>query len=244
MAKGKAGRPKKKVEPVKKIQLKLQVPETLADITVRQYMKFRKYDVSSASEPEFVARKVLETFYDVDSKISNNISNIDYNHLVVTVLRMLDTKPSLIRRFTLEGVEFGLIPNIDKITFGEFVDIKSIKSDDFNKMMAIVYRPIVKEKNGRYKIEPYRGYTLYEDAMMDAPLDVLYGVFTFFLTLSKNMMNSILNSTKKNLKKALQNQKRKQTSQISGDGIQALFKSVENQYSILTKQQSYLHIKF
>jgi hypothetical protein len=38
---------------------------------------------------------------------------------------MMDEKPSLTQRFTLKGQEFGFIPSLEDITYGEFVDLDS-----------------------------------------------------------------------------------------------------------------------
>ena len=49
------------------------------------------------------------------------------------------------------------IPNLDEITFGEFIDLEKYQynMESLDKIMAILYRPIVRSMGDRYEIEPY-----------------------------------------------------------------------------------------
>lgn len=216
MAKGKRGRPAKE-------RLKVSVPESLTDITVGQYLKFRKYNITAETDNDFVVRKVLQAFYNISPDKHDGINQKDLSVLVKAVLKVLEEKPGIITRFTMGDIEWGLIPNIDAITFGEYVDMRSIKPAEFDKLLAILYRPVIEEgTDGRYDIEAYQGWTEYHNQMHEAPLDVLYGVFNFFLGLLESTMNSTLNSVKESLKKTQTRQKQGLTSGKSGAGIQAL----------------------
>ena len=216
MAKGKRGRPAKE-------RLKVSVPESLTDITVGQYLKFRKYNITAETDNDFVVRKVLQAFYNISPDKHDGINQKDLSVLVKAVLKVLEEKPGITTRFTMGDIEWGLIPNIDAITFGEYVDMRSIKPAEFDKLLAILYRPVIEEgTDGRYDIEAYQGWTEYHNQMHEAPLDVLYGVFNFFLGLLESTMNSTLNSVKESLKKTQTRQKQGLTSGKSGAGIQAL----------------------
>ena len=53
-----------------------------------------------------------------------------------------------------------MIPNFDKITGGEFLDLSEYENDDENlhKLMAVLYREVDKEDAfGNYSIKPYNG---------------------------------------------------------------------------------------
>ena len=227
----------------KKERLKVSLPESLADITVGQYLKFRKYNISADSDNDFVTRKVLQAFYDIPADKHDGINSKDLSVVVQAVLKVMDDKSHIHSTFEMGGIKWGLIPNIDEITFGEYVDMKSIKPDEFDKLLAILYRPVVKEDGDKYEIEAYQGWTEYYRQMHEAPLSVLYGVFTFFFGLLNDMMNSTLNSMKGQLKKMQAKQKQKQTSPKSGDGMQAL-KNLQALTSLsLMPWQDYLHIK-
>lgn len=86
--------------------------------------------------------------------------------------------------FTFNDITYKFI-ELDKITFGEFVDIDtfltrpdSVKSKEMNLFMALLYRPMVEGK-----IVPYNPSEVAERAELfkDLPVKYLNGATTFFL---------------------------------------------------------------
>lgn len=234
-----------------KQQMKVQLPEKLADIPVRRYGNLRKYDIDEKSSEEFVALKVLECFYDIPNDQANNIDASNSNFMVSQINNLLALKPELVQKFELGGVEYGLIPNINAISFGELVDLKSLGEKDYAKLLAILYRPITEKSGDRYLVADYEGYDKVdfntgkspENIMSEAPLDALFGVFTFFLTLSKDMTSSILNSTKESLKKTLRKRTQNKALLKSGDGMFQSLSLAETMYTDLLTLTDYRHIR-
>lgn len=110
----------------------------------------------------------------------------------------LDKKPTeLINRFKIGGVEFGLIPDFDKITTGEFLDLSSYESDvgNIHRLMAILYRPVTKSYKTRYNIEEYEGSDKYKDIMLKVDAKVYISVIGFFLTLNQVCMEILSTSS-------------------------------------------------
>jgi len=68
---------------------------------------------------------------------------------------------SLKRVIEIDGKRYGFHPDLDSITLGEWADIETLVGRDIEKnlpeVMAIMYRPIVEEKNDIYTIEAYDG---------------------------------------------------------------------------------------
>jgi hypothetical protein len=83
--------------------------------------------------------------------------------------------------------------------------------------MAVLYRPVVFEKNGLYDIEEYSGTEKWADVMKDAPINVVLGAKLFFYRLgnklSKLMMSYMLKEEME------QNTHQKPILEESGDGI-------------------------
>lgn len=65
------------------------------------------------------------------------------------------------RIIEVDNKRYGFLPDLDSITLGEYADIETFIKMDIDKhlpeVMAILYRPIVEEKNGVYTIEAYDG---------------------------------------------------------------------------------------
>ena len=68
---------------------------------------------------------------------------------------------NLTRIIEIDGKRYGFHPDLDSLTLGEYADIETFIKMDIDKhlpeIMAILYRPIVEEKNKIYTIQPYDG---------------------------------------------------------------------------------------
>jgi len=136
--------------------------------------------------------------------------------------------------------EFGFIPNLDKMTFGEYIDLESYITDwdNMHKAMAIMYRPIIGGKKHLYEIEPYSGTERWEDVMKDAPVNVAMGAVVFFYRLgsklSKYTMNSLLEEEEKKGNIAL-----KQALEENGVGISQYMDLLEGMSSSLIQSPKF-----
>jgi hypothetical protein len=122
------------------------------------------------------------------------------------------------------GVEYGFIPKLDDMTFGEFVDLDTYSGDwqEMDKAMAVLFRPIKEKFRGRYLIKEYSGDL---EPMKQMPLDVALGAIFFLLNLNDQLMKHTLAYSKEELKNTTIQQL--QTSTLNGDGIQACINSLE-----------------
>ena len=132
-----------------KKRIDLIVPTTLFDIPLKHYQKFIKtfqgQDEKNYTN-EYAACKMLEIFCGLKKAETLNIKITDLNKIVGKLNKALSEKPSLITRFKLGDTEFGFVPKLDELTFGEFVDLESYINDwsTMHKAMSILYRPIVR----------------------------------------------------------------------------------------------------
>ena len=97
-------------------------------------------------------------------------------------------------------VEFGFIPNLDKITMGEYIDLNNYFEDiaTLNKAMAVLFRPIHKSFKNRekYLISSYEGTEFFSNVMKDMPLGIALGAKVFFYRLGMKLSKDILNSSR------------------------------------------------
>ncbi len=91
----------------------------------------------------------------------------------------------------IDGKEFGFIPNLDDITFGENLDLNNYLGDwgNMHKAMAVLYRPVTSKLKNLYEIEEYEGSAKYSETMKHLPLECVLGAMVFFY----NLMNDLLN---------------------------------------------------
>jgi len=127
----------------------------------------------------------------------------DISSITAQIFEILETKQTLINKFKLDGIEYGFIPNLDDMTFGEYVDLDTYigKWNDIEKAMAVLYRPITLKKGDKYIIEDYEpgNFEIYNYM----PLDVVFSSIVFFynlgIDLCKVMTNYIQKADKDNL---------------------------------------------
>lgn len=126
------------------------------------------------------------------------ISMSDINEIADSVLNLLNSKPP-IEHFTIDGIKFGFIPNLDAMSGAEFLDAEMYLNVDIFKTMAVLYRPIKREKNKLYSIEKYKGSDKYAELMQKAPASAYIGAKVFFSNLAIDLLTIIPAYTLKNL---------------------------------------------
>ena len=194
------------------MELKVVVPTDLSEITLEQYQRFARLD----GDEEFLTHKMLEIFCNVPL---SKLPNVKFKSLAGVVTRlnsMFGTKPSLKQEFTIGDQAFGFIPNLEDITFGEYVDLDNYmaSTSELHKTMAVLYRPITQRAGKRYDIEPYESAEKYSDLMKQAPLDVVLGATLFFYRLGADL----LAATTRSLESRQTSIAAKLNSEGSGDG--------------------------
>lgn len=200
------------------MKLEIDIPERLNEISVQQYQRYVKL-LEDNQESEFTTQKTIEIFCNM--RLSE-VAKISYNSVneIIDHLNGLFTKDhKLVQTFKIKEMEFGFIPNLEKMTFGEFVDLENYiyKVEDYHKAMAVLYRPIIKKTGNLYEIFEYRGTEEFSDLMKYAPLDALLGALVFFCDLAtelKNASKHYLSQVEAQLTEA-----EKQTLLENGDGI-------------------------
>jgi hypothetical protein len=206
------------------MKVEINVPDSLREIRLEQYQKFVKLYDGEVTE-EFLALKMLEIFCGVKLSDAYNLRYKDVDGVVQILTETLNDKPQLVRTFFMDGVEYGFIPNLDDMSFGEYVDLDTYISDwqNIHKAMAVLYRPIKEKHGNRYNIVPYQ--VIDAESMRQMPLDAVIGSVLFFyrlgIDLSKAMMNYLEEEQQTRLVQYLSSDK-------NGDGI--------NRYSHLLKE--------
>jgi hypothetical protein len=109
----------------------------------------------------------------------------------------------IITRFYIDDIEFGMIPNLDTISYGENKDIGSFMGSrsTMHKAMAVLYRPITATYKETYLIEKYDASGKYDEVMKQMPLSVFLSAQVFFWSLIKELLKHTPKYLEKNLSK-------------------------------------------
>ena len=168
------------------------VPDHLKEITLKQYQKFVKLQDKNEGT-FFLQQKMVEIFCGIKA---TDVLKIQYNDVdrITTVLnKMFDSKPDLVHRFVLDGVEYGFTPSLNKLSFGEYIDLDTYMGDwqNIHIAMNVLYRPIKQELGDKYLIKEYT--TEGKDKLLSMPMDAVLGSIFFFFNLGKDCAANILN---------------------------------------------------
>lgn len=223
------------------------VPTSLNEVSLVQYQKF--LNDSKGLEGNDLKVKMVSYFCKVDEELVKAFSRKDVDEFSTIIDGMFKNEYPLIAKFKVDGVTFGFIPNLDEMTFGEYVDLDNYISDwsQMNKAMAVLFRPITKEHKGKYIIEDYESSDKYSELMKLMPLSCAMGAVVFFYHLGIEL----LKATPHYLKNQMEMME-KETSPnkanliLNGDGITQSINLLKETLGDLTKSleldwQRHLH---
>jgi len=159
--------------------------------------------VEKSNDQEFIGQKTVEIFCGLQMKDVVRVKWNDIRDLTVHLNNIFKEKPKFQATFKIKGVEFGFIPNLEDMTFGEYIDLESNISsvETFHKAMAVMYRPITKKVKDRHEIFEYTGTDEFSEVMKYAPLNVVLGATVFFSTLGSDLVQHTLTSLETEIKK-------------------------------------------
>ena len=219
------------------MKLELLIPTSLSEIPLKHYQEFRKVAENSNDE-EFVAEKMIELFCGIELKDVIKIKASDISDMVSHFNKLFSGKQKFEHRFKIGDLEFGFVPDLENISWGEYIDIERNLTDwdTMHKAMAAMYRPITKRKGEKYEIEEYNGTANYSEVMKYAPLNVVFGASVFFWTLGSELLTALMDYLEKEMKgmdlTIIQN---KLNLESNGDGIKAYMHSLKETLQDLTQ---------
>ena len=175
------------------MKLAITIPTDLSEIKLSQYQKFLNI-VEQNEESDFLHHKMIEIFCNVELKYVSQFKHKQIIQIVTTINNLFDKIPPFKNKFTLNGIDYGFIPNLDDISQGEYMDLDNYIVDiaNLHRSMAVMFRPIKTKLKDKYIIEPYEGSDMYAEKMLDAPLDVVLASRVFFYHLGRELLKSTL----------------------------------------------------
>tara|TARA_R110000851_G_C12968989_1_gene555125 strand:- start:312 stop:941 length:630 start_codon:yes stop_codon:yes gene_type:complete len=177
----------------------LKVPNKLEELTLGQYQKFNKA-LSGDPDNDFLHKKTIEIFCGVDMAEVSNYKYTSITQVVGILNKMFEEKPKLINRFNHNGKEYGFVPKLDDLTFGEFVDLDLLMGDweTMDEAFGILYREVKDSKKNKYTIVDYNPNKTISMEFM--PLNVALGALFFLQSLNEELTSHMLDYLEKEAK--------------------------------------------
>jgi hypothetical protein len=188
------------------------------NISLGQYQEFQLIENPTTTQ-------ILSHLGGLSKTQVKRLKEKDADALLKSINDILNEEHPLTNILEIDGKEFGFIPNLDDITFGENLDLNNYLGDwgQMHKAMAVLYRPITSRLKDLYVIEEYEGSFKYSELMKQIPIEVTIGAMLFFYRL----MNDLLNCFQKYLNQAVKQPEVKEVLQKNGEIMDNYIKSVK-----------------
>ena len=245
------------------MEFKITTPDYLS---ISQYQQIQMYEHLSELD------RMVKILSIVSDKTEDELRELPPASLLQiysdVIIRLLDIKPSFYPIFELNGVKYGF-KSLAKMTLGEYVDLEMLakkSSENIEEIMAILYRPITKEKFNSFKwalehgisvakgqvedifkyyeIEKYDTEKRYDnaEALKEMPAGFAIGALSFFLQVASLSLKGTQTSSQKNLsKKEIMKMVKETISPAIGDGLR-LFTTYRKVPSLTLQETSLLQI--
>ena len=225
------------------MKLELIIPTKLSEIPLKHYQKFLAI-AEKTNDEVLLAEKMIQCFCNIELKDVVKIPYKEIEALSIHFANLFEQKTEFKNRFTIAGKEFGFIPNLEEISWGEYIDLEANISDlkTFHKAMAVMFRPIVEKSKDKYQIEPYFSSVTYAEIMEYCPLDIALGAKVFFWNLETELLKATLSFLETEImtnEEAKTNLVKEFSSQSNGVGISQFMLSLKETSQNLTMSQSF-----
>ena len=195
--------------------IKVKIPTSLSEITLRQYKHFLKISEDVKSD-NFMNAKMVEIFCSLPLAEVMKLEVNAVDEIVEMISKLFEQKPALVTRFELNGTDYGFHTGLDNMSLGEYIDLDNNIGDwpNIERAMNVLYRPVVSKLKEKYSIAEYEVGNEADilDMPMDAVLSSVFFLWNLGMELSQVMMNSLEAEETEVLTKYL-------NSQESGGGI-------------------------
>ena len=213
----------------------LTIPSELSEITLKQHQRLLEID-----EP--TNEQLVSIFCNISTEEVLQLPNNVYDKAVQTLDKLTEKfndKHELQMRFELNGTQYGMIPNLDEISYGENKDLTKYLGDwkTMHLAMAVLYRPVEDRLGKTYSIEKYNGTREHREVMQHMPLEVVLGAQLFFYRLTEDLLKAIPNYLERALNNNLKEdqQTQEESTKLTGEAMMKCIASLRETLGDLTK---------
>jgi hypothetical protein len=162
-----------------------------SDVTLETWIKLIDKETGSKTEE---AEETIAALSDMPKKLIKELSLRDVAIIMGKVAELQSKQDTVLKKvFEIDGVEYGMHPDLDLITLGEYADIESFIKDGLEKnmpeLMAVLFRPVTERKGEAYTIEAYDGnITIRAEEMKKMSAEQVQNALVFFYHLGMELL--------------------------------------------------------
>ena len=176
-------------------QIQVIVPTDWKDITIAEYQRYLQLAKTRRKTKD---DEIIAMFCKVDKDFIKKVKLKDKKVLVDKINKFVNSKNEreLEKRIKFKRKQYGFLPNLSKITTGEFVDIEEYGKDinaNLHRIMSVLYREVDREVGKFYSVKPYDPDELEINKFKDLPMSTTLSAIDFFFRLGKDLLEDLNN---------------------------------------------------
>jgi hypothetical protein len=191
---GKRGTPNRE-DFEKKIKINMKIKEGWHEISIKEYIELANIEEQETDNITGYIKRIA-ILADVDPDDIRDLPINEFRELQKEISWVFDNPDTVeTLRFEIDGVRYGMIPNLQEISAGEYIDIEMLKQNDdignLHKILAVIYREITWEDDKEWTIVKHdlkgfekRSKIFYEKVS----IETVYFSLCFFLSSGTEFM--------------------------------------------------------
>mgnify|MGYP003642913472 CR=1 FL=1 len=182
--------------------------ESWSDVTLEKWMELRLKEDSTKTEE---AEETIAALSDMPKKLIKQLSLRDVSIIMEKMSDLQKEQDGVLQKIVeIDGVQYGMHPDLQEITLGEYADIETLIKEGIQQnlpeLMAILFRPITEKENDVYSIGAYDGnIKVRAEQMKKMSAEQVQSVLVFFWSFVRILLRVIpfclINQTKEQVEK-------------------------------------------
>ena len=120
-----------------------------SDVTLEKWISLIDLEAGSKTKE---AEETIATLSDIPRKLIKELSIRDVAIIMKKLSELQSRQDTVLTKvIEIDGIEYGMHPNLDDITLGEYADIETFIKDGLEKnmpeLMSVLVRPVIERKN-------------------------------------------------------------------------------------------------
>jgi len=159
-----------------------------ADVTLETWLLLVDFATGTKTEE---ATETIAALSDIPKRLIKELALSDVAVIMSKIAELQAKQDTTLKRIIeINDVEYGFMPDLDKISLGEYADVEQfIKNgieSNLPELMAVLYRPVKLKKNDIYIIDAYDGdITMRTEEMKKMSAEQVQSALVFFYHLGK-----------------------------------------------------------
>ena len=194
--------------------------DSWSDVTLEKWIKLININTESKTEE---AEEIIAALSGIPNELIKKLSLRDVAIILGKISDLQSQQDTALKKvIEIGGVEYGMHPNLDDITLGEYADIESFIKAGLEKnmpeVMAVLFRPVTERKGEAYTIEAYDGnITIRAEEMKKMSAEQVENALRFFFAFATELFK-ILPAVLEGMQKEVKTQLQTETLQNAGAG--------------------------